>query len=66
MARMHSNLLLMYSIAGFGTHFVPSSRLPMMMDRLADLESDNLVDISMVLDEFSGDMSFYFRYYFNR
>jgi 3-hydroxyisobutyryl-CoA hydrolase len=41
-------------IAGFGTHFVPSSRLDALMARLAELESDELDVVNGIIDEFSG------------
>ena len=44
-------------IAGFGTHFIPSSRLDSLLARLAELETDELDVVNDCIDEFSGDVS---------
>ena len=41
-------------LAGFGTHFVPSSRLEALTARLAELETDELDVVNACIDEFSG------------
>ena len=50
-----SNMLL-HSIAGIGTHFVPSNRIPTLLARLAELESDDLELINQCIEEFVGDV----------
>ncbi|TPX56211.1 hypothetical protein PhCBS80983_g04687 [Powellomyces hirtus] len=42
-------------MAGIATHYIPSERLPSLMARLAELETDELEVINMVLEEFVGD-----------
>lgn len=44
-------------IAGFGTHYVPASRLPMLMARLSDLETDELDVVNSTIDEFSANLT---------
>ncbi|KAJ3020289.1 hypothetical protein HKX48_001060 [Thoreauomyces humboldtii] len=44
-------------MAGIATHYIPSERLPALMSRLAELETDELEVINMVLEEFVGDTS---------
>ncbi|KAJ3319971.1 hypothetical protein HDV06_005789 [Boothiomyces sp. JEL0866] len=44
-------------ISGFGTHFVPSSRIPALMERLAELETDELDVVNAAIDEFSGELT---------
>ncbi|KAJ2994890.1 hypothetical protein HDV02_001256 [Globomyces sp. JEL0801] len=43
--------------AGFGTHYVPSTRIDTLTNRLAELETDELDVINGIIDEFSGDIS---------
>jgi 3-hydroxyisobutyryl-CoA hydrolase len=45
-------------IAGFGTHFVPASRLNGLMERLKELETDELDVVNGIIDEFSGKALF--------
>ncbi|KAI8910779.1 ClpP/crotonase-like domain-containing protein [Gorgonomyces haynaldii] len=44
-------------IAGIGTHYVPSARLPALMQQLAELETDELQVVNQVIDEFSEPLS---------
>ncbi|KAJ3409936.1 hypothetical protein HDV05_004158 [Chytridiales sp. JEL 0842] len=41
--------------AGIGTHFVPSQRIPQLLARLSDIESDELEVINMAIEEFVGE-----------
>ncbi|KAJ3210465.1 hypothetical protein HDU67_005274 [Dinochytrium kinnereticum] len=43
--------------AGIGTHFIPSERIPSLLNRLAEIESDEMEVINMALEEFVGDTS---------
>jgi 3-hydroxyisobutyryl-CoA hydrolase len=43
-------------IAGFGTHFIPSSRLDTLLTELGALETDNLDTINGCIDNFSGHL----------
>ncbi|KAJ3107803.1 hypothetical protein HDU97_003151 [Phlyctochytrium planicorne] len=43
--------------AGIGTHFIPSERIPALLNRLTEIESDELEVINMALEEFVGDTS---------
>lgn len=40
--------------AGFGTHFISSSRLEPLLARLAEIETDNLEVVNACIDEFSS------------
>ncbi|TPX61970.1 hypothetical protein SpCBS45565_g07134 [Spizellomyces sp. 'palustris'] len=42
--------------AGIATHFIPSARLPSLLSRLAELETDELDVINGILEEFVGDI----------
>ncbi|KAJ3157862.1 hypothetical protein HDU89_000241 [Geranomyces variabilis] len=42
-------------MAGIATHYIPSERLPALMSRLAELETDELEVVNSVLEEFVGD-----------
>ncbi len=41
-------------MAGFGTHFVPSSRIPALLLRLSELQSSDISHVAEAVDEFSG------------
>ncbi|KAI8803654.1 ClpP/crotonase-like domain-containing protein [Cladochytrium replicatum] len=43
--------------AGIGTHYIPSARLPMLMNRLAELETSEIEAVNMVLEEFVAETS---------
>ncbi|KAI8836552.1 ClpP/crotonase-like domain-containing protein [Chytriomyces cf. hyalinus JEL632] len=40
-------------LAGIATHYIPSKRIPSLLEVLADIESDDLTDINMALEKFS-------------
>ncbi|KAJ3147559.1 hypothetical protein HDU86_007957 [Geranomyces michiganensis] len=42
-------------MAGIATHYIPSERLPALMSRLAELETDEREVVNSVLEEFVGD-----------
>ena len=42
------------SISGIGTHFIPSHRMPSLMNRLSELETDELDVVNACIDEFAG------------
>ncbi|KAI8844792.1 ClpP/crotonase-like domain-containing protein [Chytridium lagenaria] len=43
--------------AGVGTHFIPAERIPALLNRLSEIESDEIEVINMALEEFVGDTS---------
>ena len=42
-------------MAGIATHYIPSTRLPALLARLAELESDDFEVVNYAIEEFVGD-----------
>lgn len=47
-----NSFFVIFSFAGIATHYIPSSRLPALEDRLADLETSDHSVIQRVIEEF--------------
>lgn len=43
------------SMAGIATHYIPSGRIPSLVARLAELESDEVEVVNMAIEEFVAD-----------
>jgi 3-hydroxyisobutyryl-CoA hydrolase len=52
-ARMHNADY--HSELGFATHFIPSRRIPILLDRLAGLESAHITVIDKTIEEFAAE-----------
>ncbi|RKO99632.1 hypothetical protein CXG81DRAFT_5398, partial [Caulochytrium protostelioides] len=44
-------------LAGIASHYVPSAKLPDLMEQLADIESDEVESVNAVCDEFATGMT---------
>ncbi|KAJ3176456.1 hypothetical protein HK101_010444 [Irineochytrium annulatum] len=42
-------------LAGIGTHYVPSDRVPNLINRLSDIETDELEVVNMAIEEFCDE-----------